>query len=212
VIVASYSFLSTWDTCRHRAYRQYIARDLPKGQVETPEQRWGNEVHSAMEARINKGTSLPESIPYEHLVEPLVAHGAVAEKKLGVTREGAPCDFFADGVYLRGKLDAPIISGEHALLIDWKTGSSKYESPFELEIGAVLLQSAYPHVRKITGRYAWLREGRLGREHDISNTLQTWNLVCSKMSEVEEEREFPKMPGPLCGWCPVKDCEHNRSK
>jgi hypothetical protein len=214
IVVASYSFLSCWDTCRHRAYRQYIAKDLPKAWKErqTVEQLWGDEVHGAIQARINDGRPLPEVMPWEHLVAPLVEHGAVAEKKLGVKKDGSPCDFFDGEVFLRGKLDAPIVCGEHALLIDWKTGDSKYENPFELEIGALLLQAKYPQVRKITGRYAWLKEGRLGQEHDCSATLNTWSTVCAKMRDVENEREFLKTQGPLCKFCPVKDCQHNRSK
>jgi hypothetical protein len=210
-VVASYSFLSCWDVCRHRAYRQYIARDLPR-EKKSVKQMVGIETHEAFAARINDARLLPPHLPYEHLVGPLVDHGAVAEKKLGMTKQGSACDFYDPEVYLRGVLDAPVVCGEHALLVDWKTGSSKYESPFELEIGALLLQSKYPQIRHIVGRYAWLKEGRLGKEHDCSNTLQTWNTVNAKMREVEAEREFPKTRGPLCGWCPVKDCEHNRSR
>src|SRR5438309_2223664 len=83
------------------------------------EMPWGNEVHDTIADRINKATPLPESMPYEHLVAPLVQYGAVAEKKLGMTKEGRPCDFFADDVFLRGKLDAPIVAGDQALLVDW---------------------------------------------------------------------------------------------
>ena len=212
--VASYSFFSKWDTCAYQAYRIYIAKDLPK-EKQSIEQLRGIEVHDCLTRRITEGKPLPDDMPYEHLVAPLVAYGAVAEKKLGMTREGRPCDFFAPEVFLRGVLDAPVVNGEHALLIDWKNGSSKYETPFELEIGACLLQASYPHVRKITGRYAWLKEGRLGREHDCSNTLQTWNSVHARVRNVEaalEAQDFPRTPGPLCGYCPVKDCEHNRSK
>jgi hypothetical protein len=134
---------------------------------------------------------------------------------LGLTKEGTPCDFFDKNVFFRIKLDAPIVAGEHALLLDWKTGSSKYESPFELELGGMALHALYPQLRNIKGRYVWLRESRLGKEHDCSNTLQTWNSVNARMRNVEsaiERNDFPKTPGPLCGWCPVKDCEHNRSK
>lgn len=211
--VASFSFFSKWDTCIHQAYRIYIAKDLPK-ERKTIEQLRGTEVHDCLARRITESKALPDDMPYEHLVEPLVRYGATAEQKLGVTREGAPCDFFAGNVFLRGVLDAPIVAGEHALLIDWKTGKPR-EEPFELEVGACLLQAKYPHVRKITGRYAWLREGRLGKEHDCSDTLRTWNQVCARMSNVEAALaadDFPKTPGPLCGWCSVKDCEHNRSK
>jgi hypothetical protein len=209
--VLSYTFLSCWNICHHQAMRRYILKDLPR-EPETPQMAWGNAVHEAMESRINDGTPLPESMPWEHLAAPLAAHKVIAEQKAGVTRNGAPCDFFATDVFLRGKLDAPIFGGaECALLVDWKTGKPR-EDPLELEIGALLLQAQHPHVRKITGRYAWLKENRIGKEHDCSDTLRTWayvNTVARHVQHAIDTQDFPKMPGPLCGWCPVKDCENH---
>ena len=101
-LVASFSLFNTWAICPHQAYRRYIARDLPR-QPETPEQKWGNEVHRAMERRIREKAPLPENmLSFEPLVAPLDAYHVEPEKKLGVTAAGRPCDFFADDVWLRG--------------------------------------------------------------------------------------------------------------
>lgn len=209
-IVASYSFLNTWDTCHYRAWRQYIVRDLPR-EKKSKEQDWGDEVHSAFETRIRNKTPLPAHMPWEHLVRPIAERCVEPELKLGVTREGAPCDFFASDVFLRGVLDAPVWQGAFAFIPDWKTGKVR-EEPYELEINALLLQAHHPEIRHITGRYVWLQRGDLGKDHDCSNTLRTWQKVHETMHTVETAREFPKTKGPLCGWCAVKDCEHNRSK
>jgi hypothetical protein len=214
--VASFSFLNTWDICPHQAYRRYIAKDLPR-EPESPEMAWGNEVHSAMEKRLKKGSNfvLPEHmLIFEQFCAPLSKFSFTPELKLGMTAQGKKCDFFAGNVFLRGKLDVPIILAHTALLLDWKTGK-KREEPYELEIQGLLLEANRPGVEKIIGQYVWLKDLTLGETHDLSCTDRTWQRVTAAMSDVERAMErgtFIKTPGPLCGWCSVMDCEHNRKK
>src|SRR5262249_6817281 len=97
-------------------------------------------------------------------------------------------------------------------LLDWKTGGSKYEDPFELEVGAVLLHAKFPHLKKIVGQFCWLKEDRLGRMYDLSDTRKTWLEITRIMDGILRLRqggEFPARKGPLCGWCADTTCEHN---
>jgi PD-(D/E)XK nuclease superfamily len=212
--VASFSFLNTWNICPHQAARRYIVKDLPR-EPESPEMAWGNEVHSTMENRLNGIIALPESMQaFEQFCTPLDGYRFTPELKLGMTVQGKKCDFFADDVFLRGKLDVPIVLTHTALLLDWKTGK-KREDPYELEVGALLVQAQWPHAGKIIGQYVWLKDLTLGETHDLSRTDRTWQRVTAAMSDVERAMErgaFIKTPGPLCGWCSVMDCEHNRKK
>lgn len=209
-LVYSYTMLSTADTCLHRCYRQYVKRDIPY--VPTPEMEWGNKVHSAMEYRIG-GKPLPEDMrQWEVLVAPFARPGARAEMKMGITREAKPTEFFGKDVFLRGKIDVTLISGTSAFLPDWKTGNSKYESPFELEIQALMLKAANPHLTKIGGMYVWLKENRYGTQYDLSDVNSTWAKVHNKVKVIEDAMasgEWSKTKGPLCGWCSVMDCENN---
>jgi hypothetical protein len=212
-LVASFSLFNKWATCPHQAYRMYIARDLPK-EPETPEMRYGNEVHRAMEKRVRSKTPLPEAmLAFEPLVAPLDACHVEPEQKLGMTKSGRPVSFWDDDVWLRGVLDAPVrLSTDAAVLVDWKTGK-KREEPFELEIGALLLQAHRPEITKLVGCYVWLKERQKGQPHDLSDTARTWAMVQSIMGDIEHSiatNRFDKTPGPLCGWCPVLDCAHNR--
>lgn len=213
--VASFTFLNTWENiCPHQAARRFIVKDLPR-EPETPEMKWGNEVHDAMEKRLYKVRDLTPEMPYEHFVKQVKDLVTQPEMKLGVTAEGRACGFWDAPVWLRGKLDAPMVTGAGmAGLWDWKTGKVR-EDPYELEVQAVLLQARYPTVRIIKGAYVWLRENRVGETHDLSDTARTWTRIQRTMDEVKEAieaREFEKRRGPLCGWCPVRDCEHNRRK
>jgi hypothetical protein len=213
--VLSYTLLNTWTICPHQCYRRYIAKDIPY--EETPEMKWGNDVHSAMECRIAHKKPLPDSMKqWEPLVAPLDRKSLKPEQRLGITSDGHGCDFFARNVWLRGKIDVPIVNGEVAMILDWKTGKVREDS-FELEIGALLLKARRPRLNTIIGRYVWLRDGKLGEEHDCSDTERTWNSVQRIAREIEttwweakDNDAYEKTPGPLCAWCAVTDCEHNR--
>jgi len=112
---------------------------------------------------------------------------------------------------VRGKIDATITNGDAAFLPDWKTGSSKYENPFELEVQALLLRAARPGLKKIAGHYVWLKENRVGVVHDLSDFNATWVTINNKVEVIEDcmmSGDWPKNKNPLCGYCPVKDCEN----
>jgi hypothetical protein len=212
--VASYTFLNTWSICNHQAARKYIIKDLPK-EPESPEMKYGNDVHNAMEKRLDPTAPHPlvdRFAQYEPFAAALDGRGVVPEMKLGITAQGAAVGFWDSSVWLRGKLDAPIVGQQSAVLLDWKTGKVR-EDPYELEIQALLLQAKHPEIKMIVGRYVWLKENRLGEPHDCSDTATTWKRVHKTMDDVAHAikmETFEKTPGALCGWCPVMDCKHNR--
>lgn len=239
--VASHTFLNDWDNCPHKAMRKFIRKDLPK-QPQTEAMKWGNEVHSAFEVRIKHGTKWPQGMEkFEAIAAPLVAAGAVAEKMLGISVEGSPCDFFAPNVWLRGKIDATVIAYRRAspkwplptlidvlnsaeldglqietvaAIFDWKTGKRREEKA-ELEVHAVLLKAWQPTVQKITAHYVWLQDNEVGKPHDVSDTETKLTEIRQTMATVQnciEIEDFPKRRNPLCPWCPVTDCEWNPNK
>ena len=209
-IVYSYTLLKTADTCLYKCFRQYVKRDLPFDK--TPEIDWGNKVHEAMEYRLG-GKPLPQNMQHwEPLAVVYVERQARPEKKTGITRDGKPTGFFDKDVWLRCKIDATMLRNEAVFLADWKTGSSKYEDPFELEIQALTLKAAIPAITRVGGHYVWLKENRIGEPHDLSDFNATWAKVNNKVEVIEDcmaSGEWPKTKNPLCPWCGVLDCENN---
>jgi hypothetical protein len=209
-MIWSYSFLNKFLQCPHEAWHRYVLKDVPY--VETPQMKFGNEVHTAMEHRL-KGKPLPKLLErYEFFIEPLKRYSVQPEMKLGVNATGEPCSFFAPDVWGRGKIDVPIIVKDSAVLLDWKTGKV-WEDPFELEVQAVLLKAHYPELNRIVGSYVWLNESRVGVIYDLSNTKNTWDKINATMTYLktcETLNRWEKKPGKLCAWCPVKSCEHNK--
>lgn len=218
--VASHTFLNDWENCPHKAFRKFIAKDLPR----TPASKamgWGIEVHAAFEARIRHKRPFPDSMPYEMFAAPfdkLQPH-VKAEVALGITAAGQRCDFFdKDNVWLRGKLDVcvigdyqPSIGVTSAAIFDVKTGKRR-EDPSELAVHAVLLKANWPTVQKVTAHYVWLQDNEVGKPHDVSDTSATLGTIRKTMDNVAsciEIEDFPKRRNPLCSWCDVLDCENN---
>jgi hypothetical protein len=206
--------LQNFENCPYKGFRMYIAKDLPKAPA-SEAMEWGKVVHATFNKRLSQGRPLPKEMEqYEHLVAPLVEHKPLAEVPLAIRADGTPCGFFDEDVFCRGYGDVAIIKGPQAVLFDWKTGK-KREDKAELRLHALMLQAKYSNLTAITGYYVWLAENKLGARHELSETHETWAHLNEQMDAIRfmaEQNSFPKTPNPLCGWCPVMDCEHNKMK
>jgi hypothetical protein len=208
--VGTYTNLNGYKNCPHQFYRRYVIKD--QKYVETPEMKWGNDVHSAFERRVGQGKVLPDNMrQWEHFAAPFDSKPAVVEQKLGISANGHAVGYWDGSVWFRGKADLAIVKDEVAYINDWKTGKSSYEDPFELATNAVLIHAKHPHLKKIVGSYTWLKENRVSHMYDLSDTRSTWNEICRLMAEIIKKREtgeFEKKQSGLCGYCSVGDCEH----
>lgn len=212
--VWSYSALNCYaDVCPHQFYRRYIARDIPFH--ESPQVKWGNEVHTAMEYRISGRKPLPvEMQAFEPFAAPFDGRNPKVEIKLGMTADGRPCDFFSEHVWGRGKVDVVVMNDTTAYIADHKSGGSKYEKAFELEVQALLLKVAYPKLQKIHGQYLWLAENRSGTFYDLSDVEAHHKKVRDIVYKIEQDKladSFEKRKGPLCAYCSVGNCEYNKN-
>jgi hypothetical protein len=211
--------LKTFDNCPYKGFRMYIAKDLPKAEPSAAMLE-GQKVHKALAAYISRERPLPKEYEkYETLAAPFSGLKPFAEIPLAMDRSGQSCDFFDDDVYVRGYGDVVVIRDHAAAIFDWKTGR-KDEDPGELKLHAMMLKAAYPELSQVTGHFVWLKNldnsmPCIGKKHDCSDFGATWqNLEC-QMDEIEHmliNNHFPKQPNPLCGWCPVMDCLHNKVK
>lgn len=208
----AYTSLNTYDdVCGYQFFRTYIKRDIPY--VATKEMEFGKQVHTAMELRVGGGKPLPaEFRKWEPFAAPFDGLNAKTELKLAITREGRPTGQWDKDVHGRGMVDVAVINGTKAVISDWKSGGSKYEKPFELEIHAMLLKAANPQLTQVVGNFVWLKEDRAGKVYDLSDFNSTWSRVSNIVEQIEDDmaaNEFTKRKNPLCGWCRVFDCENN---
>jgi hypothetical protein len=213
--IGTYSFYNQLQQCPHKASHVYVLRTVPY--VESPEMKWGNDVHKAMENRIRHGSPLPDTMA---VAEPTAANfhrisqmlPVQAEYQLAMTRDGTPCDWTDKGCFFRGKLDLVTMNSirTYAWMVDWKTGNVR-EEPFELECGALLLKVNQPSLEQITGEYFWMKTGQNGLRYTFNNHGNTFERLVKLRTEAEDYLHtgvWPKRKTPLCHWCPVSTCEH----
>lgn len=208
----------SWGQCPRKAWHSHIARDIER--VDTKELAWGRRVHEALEQPIADGMPLPDELKhYAHLYKFPYGFKATAELKLGMTDHMQPCDFFDPDCFARGVLDVVLVPDgrpDAALIIDHKTGKVR-EDPNELLFHATLLQAHHSDLITIKGWYNWLQYNRMGIVHDLSDTKQTFKRLKQTHDRIKYAFSlgadaFPPRQGPLCGWCPVKQCEFNPCK
>jgi len=213
-LIFTYTNLTAYKNCGHAMYRRYIVKDQPY--VETPAMKFGNDGHTAFEHRVGSRKPLPaEFQKWEAFAAALDGRDAIVEQKLAITRQGRPTGFWDSDCWFRGKLDVVIRSSQKAYIRDWKFGSSKYEEPFELECGALLLKAKYPEITMVRGDYVYLKEARIGQSYDLSRFEDTWNEINRLVALIEGDRavgEFEKKRSGLCGWCSVSDCENYKPR
>jgi PD-(D/E)XK nuclease superfamily protein len=212
--IPSYTFYNDFDNCPHKAWRKYIKKDLPY-EEKSEAQHKGTRMHVAMENAIGKDMPLPEEWKSAQALVDLFrnmpdTYPLRVEYKLAMTMDG-PCAYDDKAAWFRGKLDVAVMTPTSgAWIIDWKTGKVR-EDRFELECQALLLKTNHPSLDPIVGEYYWFTEGRPGQRYTLhpDDTFVTLRNKWVQMKQFEEKKDWPKRPNPLCGWCPVKDCDYN---
>jgi len=217
--VLTYTLLNDFINCPHKAFRRYIAKDVPFER--TPEMGHGTRVHKALEDRIGKGIALDADLrsadPLCHQLDEIKSPVRV-EYFTGMKIDGTGCAWDAKDVWFRGKADVAVLGDNGAWLIDWKTGKVR-EEPFELECQAMLVHANHPQITHIVGEYYWLREGKPGMRYTLT-PMATYQKVAKLHGEMwdywtrhpEHKGKWPKRKNPLCAWCDVKDCENWRPR
>jgi len=184
--------------------------------------RYGTEFHKACEDYIDKDKSLPKKFGF---IEPTLnalnnKRGVkICEKKLGLTADLEPCDFFDKKVWFRGIADLIIVDvlAGVAWVIDYKTGrSSKYADKGQLELMALSVFKHYPEVTKIKAGLLFVVAGSLIKEtYEIDSESILWEKWLAKYANMKiafDTEVWNPRPSGLCKrHCPVMECPHNGS-
>ncbi len=206
--ILSYSAINDYHICPRRFYHKWVARDLPR-EEKSQAQIDGTAAHEDLRKRLERSEPLADwaNASLSEMCKFLEDRPGTlkCEYKLGMKLDGTPCDFFADGVELRGVLDFVIMHKDASLILDWKTGKVR-EDPMELRIQALLLRANHPELASISAHYFWLKEGKLGVVHEVDDTASTLRMMLQYHKHIGqrvEDKDWPPDQNPLCGWCPV---------
>lgn len=216
----SFSKAKAFDTCPKQFYHVNILKEYPFEETEAT--RYGTEFHKACEDYIGTDTPLPKKFGF---IEPTLnalnnKRGVkVCEKKLGLTEDLEPCDFFDKKVWFRGIADLIIVDvlAGAAWVVDYKTGrSSKYADKGQLELMALSVFKHYPEVTKIKAGLLFVVAKSLIKEtYEIDSESILWKKWLTKYANMKiafDKDVWNPRPSGLCKrHCPVLECPHNGS-
>lgn len=215
----SYSAIKQFENCPKQYHEVRVLKRFK--QEDTQATMYGTEVHKAIELFLTANRPLPPQYAHYHrFVEPVhkLLGEIKCELKMGIRSDFSPCGFFDDDVWFRGIPDVLVINHTTnvARIVDWKTGkSSRYADTAQLELLAGMVFSHYPKVRKVKGALVFLVADDVVKadftREQYSEIMSKWAGKASMIEAALDSGVWDARPGPLCRFCPVSDCTHNRS-
>lgn len=221
MITWSYSSIKTFDQCPKKYYHLRVLKDIKdEGSDATV---YGQEVHKAAELYIKNGTPIPRK--FEFLQDVCDAFNIIegekhCELRLGVKRTEtgyAPCGFFDKDVWWRGIGDLVILQDTLAFSIDYKTSkNSKYADMKQLDVLSAALFTHFPQLERIKSGLVFVISGEfIYKEHtaDMKDSyFASFDNELDRLAVAQETGVWNANSGPLCRFCPVTSCEHNRRR
>lgn len=215
-IAWSHSRLETFKNCPKRFYHQYVVKDIQDTGVH-PAAAWGSEVHEAIELNIRDGKPMPSNMTQYQVYADLSKQlpNVEAEVKMAVDMSWQPVAFddYANA-WGRAISDVLSVAGDTAVVFDWKTG--KYRGGTEqAAINAVLTFATYPEVNVVHSRFVYFKEGISDagefHRHEIPALIAPTMETLSNIRQCNDLQAWPTQPSGLCGYCPVRSCQYNRT-
>jgi hypothetical protein len=218
-IAWSYSSLKTFQQCPRKYYHTKVAKDVKDS--DTTATLYGKSVHTAAEEYIRDGVALPPQFGYlEPMLEQLkeIPGEKHCELRLGLTQDLEPCGFFADNVWWRGIADLVIVDKEKKLAysVDYKTSkNARYADIKQLELVATALFKHFPEVERIKSALMFVVSNEFVRAvhkpENIELYLEKPKQDLNRLTAAFNNDVWNAVSGPLCRFCPVRQCEHNKS-
>lgn len=215
----SHSALKDYEGCPRRYHEVKVLKNYPF--TDTQATIYGKELHEAAEHYIKEDKPLPPQ--FEFIKDALDALKAkpgrkLCEYEMGIRADLTPCGFTDKDVWCRGIADLLIIDDDNltARVVDYKTGNNKYPDREQLKLMALMVFSHFPHIRKVSGALLFVVKNDLVKASFMRGEAEEyWWDYRERVARIEQAHETgvwnPK-PTPLCGWCVVKTCEHNRKR
>lgn len=209
----SYSSIKMYDNCPYRYYRQRILKDVVDEGGDAS--KYGERIHEFLEKRL-KGSDLPkEAERYEPLcqsVEKMAKDGELyIEHELVLTENLTPTGWWDADAWLRSKLDVLVVTGDTAVVMDWKTGKRRLDT-FQMDLFAAQTLKHFPQVQKVKTCLVWLKTMEMDTELYTRVTInERWAEIMGKINRIYmslEHDNWPAKPSGLCRFCPARhDCD-----
>ena len=213
----SYSGLKDFSNCPKQYHQVKVLKKFTKRP--TQQMLYGTELHTTLANYVKDGTPLAKNYErYKKQLDPLRDMEGIKypEHRMAITYDKEPCTFGAKNYWARGIADLLVVDGDHAFIVDYKTGSNKYPDPKQLQLMALMAFAHFPEVNHIKAGLLFV-----AHEHFVTSEYTRekideywqdfyWELERMRLSY--ENDSWQANPTPLCGWCPVHTCEHHKER
>ena len=136
---------------------------------------------------------------------------------MGLTKDLEPCGFFDKHVWWRGIADLLIVNREKGLAysLDYKTGkSARYADVQQLDLVAEGVMAHFPEITRIKSGLLFVVSNEFVKAYQTADSrgryMEKVKPDLHRLQSAFENGVWNASPNNLCGWCPVKTCEHNR--
>jgi len=217
----SYSSLKTFEQCPKKYYHLRVVKDVKdEGNDAT---MYGQELHKAAEEYLKEGKPIPPKFQFiQDVLDAIkdIPGEKHCELKLGVKQTDAgyePCGFFDKNVWWRGIGDVVVVQDDVAFSLDYKTSkNAKYADLKQLDILAAALFTHFPQIKKVKSALAFVVSNEFIRKEHFAEMrdsyFATFQPELDRLATAEETGVWNTNTGPLCKFCPVSSCEHNRRR
>lgn len=213
----SYTALVMFELCRKKYYHLKVAKDFKDDDSAFSGE--GKIIHDALKKRVLEGKPLPIELRYLEKMAKKFADAPADEKRgelqLALRDDYSPTTWFGKDVWVRAIIDLLIIKGNKAIIVDWKTGKKKDEWE-QLKLAAAVLSQFMPEIDEFVLTYVWTKTNNMSKPLTMrkKHMPNVWSDLLPRVQEIIEATKtttFPAEPNPLCKWCPVKSCPHQKS-
>lgn len=218
-LVWSFSGLKTFQQCPKKYYHIKVAQDVKD--IPHVAALYGSDVHKAAENHIKNDEPVPKK--YDYMVPILESLKKIpgekfCELEIGITEALEPCAFKASDVWWHGIIDLLIVNRDSGVahMVDYKTSkSSRYADTKQLDLMAVGVFTHFPEITRIKSALLFVVSNEMvHKEHHFDRRKEYMDSVATDIDRLNKAlatNVWNPVAGPLCRFCPVRACEHNRS-
>lgn len=215
-ITWSHSALKDFEGCARRYHEVKVLNKYPM--QDTEQTRYGKQLHEAAEHYVKNGTELPPQFAFvKPTLDALLAKPGrkFAELEMALTEELNPCGFNSENRWVRGIADLVIVDDDNltARIVDYKTGNDRYPDRDQLVLMSLMVFAHFPHIKRVQSALLFVvKNSMVKHEMTLEDIDPAWweyrtrfaRLVAAYAADTWNPRSTP-----LCGWCPVRDCEYH---
>lgn len=212
----SYSILKTFEQCPYRA--KMTTKQLGGKYLftPTPQTEYGNRLHKAFEDYISYNKPLPEEFKkHEYFISKLKATAGMktTEHKMALDWKQNKVDYFkGKEIWLRGQYDLMIMPNDNiGIMIDYKTGNSKYPDLDQLECMSMMAFHYFPKLNAVRGTLIFVEDNYKTYKETFTRDKMTayvenWKNRAIPVIQSLNTNVWEPKQNNLCKWCPVVEC------